>query len=68
MTTLNTYGHMWPDADESARAAVHDVHLQAAGAEQLLGALEGAVLRHTNSTIVTGHHSQPTLGAPIAAS
>ena len=21
MTTLNTYGHMWPDADESARAA-----------------------------------------------
>lgn len=21
-TTLNTYGHMWPDADESARAAV----------------------------------------------
>lgn len=22
MTTLNTYGHMWPDADESARAAV----------------------------------------------
>jgi hypothetical protein len=20
--TLNTYGHMWPDADESARAAV----------------------------------------------
>ncbi len=22
MTTLDTYGHMWPDADESARAAV----------------------------------------------
>ena len=22
MTTLNTYGHMWPDADETARAAV----------------------------------------------
>lgn len=22
MTTLNTYDHMWPDADESARAAV----------------------------------------------
>jgi len=22
MTTLNTYGHMWPDADESARTAV----------------------------------------------
>lgn len=22
MTTLNTYGHMWPDGDESARAAV----------------------------------------------
>jgi len=22
MTTLNSYGHMWPDADESARAAV----------------------------------------------
>ncbi len=22
MTTLNIYGHMWPDADESARAAV----------------------------------------------
>ena len=21
-TTLDTYGHMWPDADESARAAV----------------------------------------------
>ena len=21
MTTLNTYGHMWPDADESARTA-----------------------------------------------
>jgi integrase len=25
MTTLNTYGHMWPDADESARAAVAGV-------------------------------------------
>lgn len=25
MTTLNTYGHMWPDADESARAAVGEV-------------------------------------------
>ncbi|MBR7744454.1 site-specific integrase [Phycicoccus sp. BSK3Z-2] len=25
MTTLNTYGHMWPDADESARAAVAKV-------------------------------------------
>lgn len=25
MTTLNTYGHMWPDADESARAAVEVV-------------------------------------------
>lgn len=24
-TTLNTYGHMWPDADESARAAVDTV-------------------------------------------
>ena len=22
MTTLNTYGHMWPDADESTRTAV----------------------------------------------
>jgi hypothetical protein len=22
MTTLNTYGHMWPDKDESSRAAV----------------------------------------------
>lgn len=22
MTTLKTYGHMWPDADESARTAV----------------------------------------------
>ena len=22
MTTLNTYGHMWPDTDESSRAAV----------------------------------------------
>jgi hypothetical protein len=22
MMTLNTFGHMWPDADESARAAV----------------------------------------------
>ena len=22
MTTLNTYGHMWPDADESSRADV----------------------------------------------
>jgi site-specific recombinase XerD len=22
MTTLNTYGHMWPDADESLRAAI----------------------------------------------
>jgi integrase len=22
MTTLNTYGHMWPDADESTRVAV----------------------------------------------
>lgn len=25
MTTLNTYGHMWPDADESARTAVDEV-------------------------------------------
>ena len=25
MTTLNTYGHLWPDADESARAAVGSV-------------------------------------------
>lgn len=25
MTTLNTYGHLWPDADESARAAVASV-------------------------------------------
>jgi integrase len=25
MTTLNTYGHMWPDADESTRTAVADV-------------------------------------------
>jgi len=25
MTTLNTYGHLWPDADESARAAVDAV-------------------------------------------
>lgn len=24
-TTLDTYGHLWPDADESARAAVADV-------------------------------------------
>ena len=24
-TTLNTYGHLWPDADESARAAVASV-------------------------------------------
>ncbi|WP_228266659.1 tyrosine-type recombinase/integrase [Ornithinimicrobium ciconiae] len=24
-TTLNTYGHLWPDADESARSAVADV-------------------------------------------
>ena len=24
-TTLNTYGHLWPDADESARAAVGSV-------------------------------------------
>ena len=24
-TTLNTYGHLWPDADESARAAVGQV-------------------------------------------
>jgi integrase len=22
MTTLNTYGHMWPDKDESSRAAI----------------------------------------------
>jgi integrase len=22
MTTLDTYGHLWPDADESARTAV----------------------------------------------
>jgi hypothetical protein len=22
MTTLNTYGHVWPDKDESSRAAV----------------------------------------------
>lgn len=22
MTTLNTYGHLWPDKDESSRAAV----------------------------------------------
>jgi integrase len=25
MTTLNTYGHMWPDADESTRAAIAGV-------------------------------------------
>jgi integrase len=25
MTTLNTYGHMWPDADETTRTAVSDV-------------------------------------------
>jgi integrase len=25
MTTLNTYGHMWPDADETSRTAVADV-------------------------------------------
>jgi hypothetical protein len=25
MTTLNTYGHMWPDPDESSRAAVEVV-------------------------------------------
>jgi hypothetical protein len=25
MTTLNTYGHMWPDADESSQAAVEVV-------------------------------------------
>jgi hypothetical protein len=25
MTALNAYGHMWPDADESARAAVEVV-------------------------------------------
>jgi integrase len=24
-TTLDTYGHIWPDRDESARAAVHAV-------------------------------------------
>jgi integrase len=25
MTTLNTYGHMWPDADESTRVAIAGV-------------------------------------------
>lgn len=31
MTTLNTYGHMWPDADESTRAAVAGVLAARAG-------------------------------------
>ncbi|WP_240322825.1 hypothetical protein [Austwickia chelonae] len=25
MTILNTYGHLWPDADESARSAIASV-------------------------------------------
>ncbi len=33
MTTLNTYGHMWPDADESARAAVGVVLAERADSE-----------------------------------
>ena len=33
MTTLNTYGHMWPKADESARAAVGRVMAARAGSE-----------------------------------
>ena len=24
-TTLDTYGHLWPDADESTRSAIGDV-------------------------------------------
>lgn len=37
-TTLDTYGHLWPDADESTRAAV-DVVIKArlAGAETSCG-------------------------------
>ena len=31
MTTLNTYGHMWADADESTRAAVAGVLAARAG-------------------------------------
>lgn len=34
MTTLNTYGHLWPDKDESTRAAIDAV--LAARAEQIL--------------------------------
>ena len=30
-TTLDTYGHLWPDADESARAAVGAVLAARAG-------------------------------------
>lgn len=32
-TTLDTYGHLWPDADESTRAAVGAVIKQRLAAE-----------------------------------
>jgi integrase len=32
-TTLDTYGHLWPDRDESTRAAVEAVFAERAGRE-----------------------------------
>ena len=32
-TTLDTYGHLWPDTDESSRSAVERVMSQRIGAE-----------------------------------
>jgi integrase len=37
-TTLDTYGHLWPDKDESSRAAVAAVYAVRAHAESGRGA------------------------------
>lgn len=39
MTTLNCYGHLWPDADESSRAAVAAVLAVRAGADTITDTL-----------------------------
>ncbi len=39
MTTPNTYGHLWPDADESARAAVSVVMAARADSLRTTGTL-----------------------------
>lgn len=38
-TTLDTYGHLWPDADESTRAAVGAVVAERLAAETTADAL-----------------------------